>query len=517
MSLESYRRKRNFSRTPEPSGAGTAGPVEAGRAFVVQKHAARRLHYDLRLELDGVLLSWAVPKGPSCRPGEKRLAVQTEDHPLEYGDFEGVIPDGEYGAGSVLVWDRGTWEPVDDPQRGLAKGHLSFVLHGKKLAGAWDLVRIHGRSVGRRRGDEQRTWLLLKRRDDQACAPEEHEDDDEPVERRPDSVLSGRNLADVAQAKDRVWHSRPSAVPKSPPPPSLDELVTALIQRLHMTNPDRVLYPEEGLSKRDLALYYVQVADRMLPFVRDRVLTLVRCPEGMGKPCFYQKHPKADLVGVTPMPVDEVDEHGQPVQYMSVTSAEGIVSLVQMGVLEVHVWGCRCDRVDRPDQLVFDLDPAPNVAWPEVVAAALQVRALLGQLGLQSFARTTGGKGLHLLVPITRNRDWSATKTFCNAVAAFLASAHPERYVANMAKRHRAGRIFVDYLRNQYGASAIAPYSSRAKAGAPVAAPVSWDGLARGEVRPEDFRVANVRDWLSEPDPWAGYFGITQDLPGWPA
>jgi bifunctional non-homologous end joining protein LigD len=481
-----------------------------GLSFVVQEHAARRLHYDFRLELDGVLLSWAVPKGPSCRAGEKRLAVQTEDHPLEYGGFEGVIPEGEYGAGSVLVWDRGTWEPVEDPHRGLEKGHLRFVLHGQKLAGAWDLVRIRGQ----RRGDEQRTWLLLKRRDDEACAPE----DDEPVERRPDSVVSGRSLAAVAQAKDRVWHSQPSAAPTmatppSRPAPSLGELVAALIKRLRMTNPDRVLYPEENLTKRDLALYYVQIADRMFPFVRDRVLTLVRCPEGRDKPCFYQKHPKADLVGVVPVPVDEIDERGQHVQYMAISSAEGIVSLVQMGVLEVHVWGCRRDRVDRPDQLVFDLDPAPDVAWGDVVAAALEVRTLLGQLGLQSFARTTGGKGVHLVVPISRHCGWSEAKTFSNAVAAYLASTHPDRYVANMAKRHRSGRIFVDYLRNQYGASAIAPYSTRSKPGAPVAAPVSWDELAVGNVQPTDFHVANVQDWSSRPDPWSGYFDIKQDLP----
>ncbi len=501
MSLESYKRKRNFSRTPEPRGAGPAEAGSKALSFVVQKHAARRLHYDFRLELDGVLLSWAVPKGPSCRPGEKRLAMQTEDHPLEYGGFEGVIPEGEYGAGSVLVWDQGTWEPVEDPHRGLEKGHLSFVLRGKKLAGAWDLVRIRGREPG----EGRRTWLLLKRRDEDACAPE----DDEPVERRPDSVLTGRNLAEVAQSKDRVWHSEEPAGQPSPPPPPLDELVAAFMQRLHMTNPDRVLFPEQNLTKRDLALYYVQVADRMLPFVRDRVLTLLRCPEGQGKPCFYQKHPRVEVLGVVPVPVVE---KGKTVSYMAVTSAEGIVSLVQMGVLEVHVWGCRRDLVNRPDQLVFDLDPGPGVPWADTVAAALEVRALLGALGLESFARTTGGKGLHLVVPIARRYGWEDVKTFCNAVALHLTRVRPDRYVANMAKRHRAGRVFVDYLRNGYGASAIAPYSSRSRPGAPVAAPVSWEALAGGQVRPEDFTVSNVGQWLSRPDPWAGYLDVKQGL-----
>jgi bifunctional non-homologous end joining protein LigD len=536
--LAKYRSMRDFTKTAEPSG--TRAPSTRDSVYVIQQHAARRMHYDFRLEHDGVLWSWSVPKGPSLSPSERRLAVRTEDHPLDYADFEGIIPKGEYGGGTVNVWDRGHWEPEGDPADAMKKGRLTFRLAGEKLKGKWHLVRTRPQG-------KQESWLLFKSRDEAA------NENVDIVETRPESVISGRTLDEIAADADRVWQSN------HPHEPTLLEKraariaaagtrgkkqaedarrmifrnvaaanaankqaretgktqrsakasgVAALVEQLplgfELTNLDKVLYPEAGITKAQLIAYLAVVADHMLPQLADRPLTLVRCPEGRHKPCFFQKK----IFRGSPKSIRTVklrEEDGSLVDYMRVSDMPGLVGLAQLGTLEIHTWGCHSDKVERPDIMVFDLDPDAGMDWDRVALAALDVRRRLGELGFTTFVKTTGGKGLHVCTPIKRTIDWDSFKAFTKAFADHMAEDEPTLYTSNMAKRARKGRIFVDYLRNGRNATFITPYSPRAREYATVATPITWEELAHG-VDPAAFTIETVPARLAklDKDPWAG-------------
>jgi bifunctional non-homologous end joining protein LigD len=494
--LEKYRSMRDFSRTKEPSGA--SAKRTKGNSFVIQKHAARRLHYDFRLELDGVLLSWSVPKGPSLSPTERRLAVRTEDHPLDYANFEGIIPKGEYGGGTVVVWDRGTWEHEADAKEMLAKGRLTFTLHGDKLHGRWHLVRTKPQG-------KQESWLLFKGRDEEA------DDDADIVEEKPKSVLSGRTLEQIEKKPPRVWHStktptlvekRAAKIRERATAKEVHAMVAKLPLGYELTNLDKVLYPEQGITKGELIAYLAVVADWMLPHVARRPLTLVRCPDGHHKNCFFQKallpgSPKS----VLPLPLEESD--GKEVTYMQIDDMPGLVALAQLGSLEIHTWGAHTDKVERPDLIVFDLDPDVGLGWERVALAAFELRGRLHDLGLDSWVKTTGGKGLHVVVPIERRLDWDEVKDFSRIVVEHMEHDEPASYTTNMAKRARKGKVFLDYLRNGRGATFIAPYSPRARAHAPVAVPISWEELAHG-IDPLTLTTQTVPKRLGalEEDPW---------------
>lgn len=889
MSLSEYKRKRDFKKTPEPAGSRAA--ARGGAKFVVQKHAASRLHYDFRLEIDGTLKSWAVPKGPSLDPQVKSLAVQVEDHPLTYADFEGVIPQGEYGGGTVMVWDQGTWSPEgeEDPLAMWKAGNLKFTLTGKKLKGSWALVRMGGRA-----GEGGKNWLLIKHDDRFAKLKEEYD----ILEQQPRSVVSKRKLEQIAAAAHDVWsggadskgakmknataaktprknskassqaQKRSQSVPtaatitKIPgvkraalpreikpqlatlvaePPRGehwLHELkfdgyrILALIQNgkvalltrnghdwthrfkaiatglarlplesgvidgeivalnakgnsdfqqlqnqlrrgdekslafyafdlpfaqgcdlraatlearkrvlkavlesspsdvfhysehiagsgdevfrqaceqglegiickrddspyvgarspawvkvkctrrqelviggftkpqggrkafgalllgiydgerfiyagrvgtgftqqslrdvhrelakrvrkrspfddppngaaargvtwvtpelvaevaftewtddgllrhpsfqglradkdpksivreepeestsiskstaktngkrasavkrprpsggaksdaaksdapdtsenivagVTITHPERVIFPEGDITKLDVAKYYESIAEWIIPHIAGRPLTLVRCPGGSTGKCFYQKHltdsMPASVHGVNIKEKDEVEE------YLVVSDVTGLIALVQLGALEFHPWPAREDKVERPDRLVFDLDPAEEVTWGDIMQGAKEVRDLLTALGLESFVRTSGGKGLHVVAPIDRRTTWERHIEFARGVAETLVRAAPDRYTATMSKAKRRGKIFVDYLRNQRGATAVASYSTRARAGAPVAAPLSWDELS-SKTKPDMYTVANIGDRLAQlrSDPWKGFSQLRQSI-----
>ncbi|GAA5785902.1 DNA ligase D [Chitiniphilus shinanonensis] len=827
MSLERYHRKRDFTQTPEPRGS----VAESGDtlAFFIQKHAARRLHYDFRLELGGTLKSWAVPKGPSLDPHDKRLAVHVEDHPLDYGDFEGTIPARQYGAGSVLLWDRGTWTPHGDAEAGYRKGHLRFTLHGEKLSGEWALVRMASRD------DKQDNWLLIKADDDTA----RHGPDAGITEQRPDSVkalapppseaseprprraprsraaelpvlvepqlaslvaqvpggdgwlaevkydgyrilaridgdgqvalfsrngndwtrrmpgiaravaalgardgwldgevvaidrqgrisfqalqnafadqgpparlvyylfdllyLNGKDqreqpqrerkrrlqrlLRDVDDASplrysghldgqlDDVFHhaclhglegvvlkradapyrpartrnwlkvkcsqrqefviggytdpsgsrqgfgalllgvhdadgalryagrvgtgfneatlasltarlkaleqkkpafdapprgreaagahwvkptlvaevrfadwteqgllrqasfiglredkppaaitrERPQATP-APEAPARQQLVEqrskgprqadAVVAGVTITHPSRVVYAEGELTKLDLARYYERVAGHLLPHLRNRPLSLVRCPQGSAHGCFFQKH-LGDALPDSVQAVSVPTGDGDTATYMMVDDLPALIGLVQYGVMEFHTWGARGDAPERPDRLIFDLDPAPDVAWAQVKEAAQLTRALLEDLGLRCFLKTTGGKGLHVEVPLIRGPGWDEAKAFARGVAEHLAAEIPQRFTTKLAKNRRGGRIFIDYLRNALGATAVAAFSTRARPGAPVAVPLFWEELEQG-IQSADFTVRNLDARLRDTaDPWADYHDARRRL-----
>jgi len=456
--LATYRSKRDFQRTPEPRGRGSRkrGRSGEGPSFVVQKHAARRLHYDFRLEIDGVLRSWAVPKGPSLDPRDKRLAVETEDHPLEYGSFEGTIPKGEYGAGEVELWDSGSWQPESDPREAYLRGRLSFVLHGKRLHGSWHLVR-----TGKSEPGPKSQWLLMK-----------------------------------ASDKRKLPAARPS-------PPA---------RTARVSHPDRVLYPELGVTKEELSRYYAAVSALMLPHVARRPLMLLRCPEGRQGSCFVQKH-----VGRgTSSSIREVSivEKGGVGRCMFIDDEAGLEALAQLAALEIHVWGALVDDVERPDRLVFDLDPDPSVEFARVVDAAHHLRERLSAVGLESFPRTTGGKGLHLVCPIAPKIDWDQAHIFCQAIADSLVRDDPHAFIATMSKAKRRGKIFIDHFRNRRGATAVCSYSTRAREGAPVATPLAWKEVTR-DVRPERFDIRTVLERIASlgRDPWKGFFDVRQSIP----
>jgi bifunctional non-homologous end joining protein LigD len=816
-SLAKYRQKRDFGRTAEPPGAPTRARgkklprPEPGLSFVVQKHDARNLHYDFRLELDGALLSWAVPKGPSLDPSVKRLAMEVEPHPLEYGEFEGTIPKGEYGGGTVMVWDRGTWKPEGDPRQALSKGHLAFSLHGRKLRGAWHLVRTKRAADGQRAGQEGKGWLLFKSRDAEARAGDTLLDDE------PTSALTGRSLGQIQRGEPGVTEhaGKPARLPQKLEPAlatlvdsapagegwvheikldgyrilarldqgkvqlltrnghdwterlgwlkqalqalkvqtafidgelvALDdkgvsnfqqlqntlsgktgdglvyyafdlvhldgEDLTALplverkarlrqllerdtkelgenvrfsahivgsgvdffasacklglegtiakradspyrggrgrdwlkvkctrrqefavvgytepagtrshlgalllavaekgklryagrvgtgfseasLKELHhkleplsiakpalvnpptgadargvhwvepklvaevgfsemtgegmlrhprfyglredkaghdaklekptrieagptrgypLTNPDKVLYPELSITKQELLEYYGLVAERMLPHVANRPLTLVRCPDGRHKSCFFQKHPGA---GAPPglRSIDIREKEGKA-PYSVIDDADGLFGLVQLGALEIHTWGSRADNFEHPDILVFDLDPDPSVEYEAVIKAAQTLRKVFEQAKLETFVKTTGGKGLHVCVPVAPDLDWDQAKDFTGRLAEAMAKSSPELYVATVSKAKRKGKIFIDYLRNGRGATFIAPYSTRARENAPLAVPLEWDELSP-RLPPDHFTLRNVAKRLTRlrADPFERLTHIKQHL-----
>lgn len=504
MSLKTYRRKRDFGKTPEPAGKKRARAAKR-LSFVVQKHAARRLHYDFRLEMGGALASWAVPKGPSLNPKERRLAVEVEDHPLDYGDFEGSIPQGEYGAGSVTVWDRGSWTPDGDPVAGRRKGRLKFRLSGEKLRGGWTLVRMKPRH----RDTKANNWLLIKEADQNASRSD-------IVNAQPQSVKSGRALkrdnSNAGARRSRKQHGqgrmnqaqlRDGKKSKLPAFSNGSSCQKTQIAGIKLTHPNRVLYPEEGITKIELARYYEAVADWIMPHIERRPLTLVRCPEGHEQQCFYQRHAQGALDPAIHRV--KVKEKGSVVSYLAIDSLAGLIALAQMGILEIHTWGARSERIEQPDQIIFDLDPDRTVGWSALKQAALILRKRLTGLGLPAFLKTTGGKGLHLVVPIVPQHDWSFIKAFTKTVAQSVVRENPERLIATMSKAKRKGKIFIDYLRNAKTATAVCAYSTRARSRAPVSTPLRWEELQH-DVRGK-FTIRTVPERLArlKKDPWDGF------------
>jgi len=478
MSLKRYRKMRHFDATPEPDGSS----AEASKhpIFVVQLHHARRRHYDFRLQVGDTLKSWAVPKGPSFDPSVKRLAVEVEDHPLDYADFEGQIPEGNYGAGDVAIFDHGFWAPVldkGDANAQLATGHLRFSLVGEKLRGDWDLIRTRPK-------DNKPQWLLKK------------VDDDEAGNFEADDLLGD---PEAEPPRTRIWHSNRAANRPAP--------------TVRLTHGERVVYPALGLTKAEVFAYYHAVAPLILPELENRPMSVVRCPKGVAGPSFFQKHPmKGWGPHVLGSPIAHSDGTIEDTLYID--SEEGLLEMAQMNVIELHAWGSHIADPDLADRLVIDLDPADDVPWQRVTDAARIVHDLLESVGLQSFARLSGGKGFHIVVPIHPPAPWDAAKQFTQHVAHVLAAGRPAEFIEVMTKARRAGKIFVDYLRNGRGATSVVSYSLRKNAEASVAMPVEWSELGKIE-GPRAFSLQSALQKLAQRkrDPWAGIDEVRQELP----
>jgi len=493
-SIRTYRAKRDFSVTHEPAARETQRRTSAP-IFVVQKHQAHRagLHYDFRLEHDGVLWSWAVRKGPSLDPKDRHVAIHVEDHPLDYADFAGNIPDGQYGAGKVEIWDRGTWDPLNDPDEGMRTGDLTFALHGQRLNGRFHLVRLRPKPGQRGRQDN---WLLFKGHDEA-----EH---------------AGADATTIEHETTQPGSPRMNAASKDPPkrPAAAARIVTARrpmvrnveIAGVAMTHPDRELWP--GITKRDLADYWVMVADHALPGLAKRPLAIVRCPDGIDGERFFQKNGR----GMLPDCIHEERIGTSP--YLAIDGLRGLIGMAQISAIELHPWGAAEADPHHPDTLVFDLDPGEGVPFAHVVRAAHHVRDHLHHLQLTSFCRTTGGKGLHVVVPIAPKADWEAVRLFCRTFAEMLSAENPTRFLSTVKKADRRGRILLDWLRNALGATAVASFCPRARPGAMVATPLAWDEVTE-KLDPAIFTLRSVPERLKKraSDPWAGFYELRQPLP----
>jgi bifunctional non-homologous end joining protein LigD len=493
--LDRYRAKRDPGRTPEPFAEvarGDAGAL-APRLFVVQKHAARRLHWDFRLELGGTLRSWAVPKGPSADPADKRMAIEVEDHPVEYADFEGIIPAGNYGAGAVIVWDRGTWRPLSDPEAGLAQGKLVFELRGQKLRGEWTLVRT------RREGDKQQ-WLLLKHRDVFAGP-------DRPFAE--ESVLTGRRLEDLSEDGGRPHVPRPSRT--SARRRTRGEHGAARVQ---VTNGGKVFFPADGITKADVVAYYREIAPHMLPFLRDRPLVLTRYPDGIDGKSFFQKDApewRPDWIRTVRI---RGEEGGRDLDHFLVDDAEGLAWIANLGTIPIHVWSSRAKSLDRPDWCVVDLDPK-QAPFSHVVRIARALHELCDAIGLPSYPKTTGQKGLHVLVPLGGKMTHEQARSLGELLARSVEAELPDISTTARAVHARGGRVYLDFLQNGRGKTIAAPYAVRPMPGAPVSAPLRWREV-NARLDPARFTIRTMpgRARALRQDPLAPVLSERPDLLG---
>jgi bifunctional non-homologous end joining protein LigD len=530
MALEEYRRKRRFDRTPEP--AGDVAPTPHQRRFVVQRHRARRLHYDFRLEMDGVLVSWAVPKGPTLDPRARRLAVHVEDHPIEYADFEGVIPSGEYGGGDVIVWDRGTWEPfgTDDPVAAVAEGELHADLHGDKLAGRFVLLRRDDGRDGGSGGREQ--WLLLHKRDEHAVSGWDAED-------HPASVKSGRTNDDVAAAPDAEWHSdRPASSAEvslaAPPSPSFEgptaEELAALAalgregwwdlqgRKLKLTNLDKVLFPRRGrdpaVTKRDLIAYHARIAPVMLPYLHDRPVNVRRHPDGVTSKGFWQKAVPGHAPEWITRWRNEAADPGETEVYIVADSVPTLVWLANHGAVELHPWTSRASASDRPTFALIDIDPGSDSTFEDVLVLARLYRTALDHLDVTARPKVSGRRGVQIWVPITPGPSFDDTRRWVEQVSRAVGATVPELVSWSWRVDERGGLARLDYTQNAINKTLIAPYSTRAAPGAPVSVPIEWDELDDPELEPDRWTVHTVFDRLATVgDPFATLLQVRQTLP----
>jgi bifunctional non-homologous end joining protein LigD len=511
-SLAAYRRKRDFTRTREPSGRRGAGVRADGvRRFVVQRHRASRLHYDFRLEIDGVLASWAVPKGPTLDPGVRRAAFHVEDHPLEYIDFEGVIPADQYGGGDVTVWDKGTWEPhahragrAVDPGRAIADGELHFDLDGEKLHGRFALVR-----TGIDRSGKER-WLLMHKRD--ACAV-----DGWDAEQYPYSVLSGRTNDQVKADPDRMWRSdlpaARAAVMLKASPATVDELSaldslgsagtwSIFGRQLRVTNLDKVLFPgrpgEEPVTKRELLRYTAQIAPTLQPYLSRRAINLHRYPNGAGTKGFWHK----ELPGHAPDWLPRWDnpdaDPGETQTYLVVDEPAALVWAANFGGLEWHPWTSRIEAPQRPTYALIDLDPGANTGWDDLLVLARLHRAAFEHLGVTARPKVTGRRGIQIWVPIATGPSFDDTRAWVEELSRTVGAVVPDLVSWKWQRSDRGGRARLDYTQNAINKTLVAPYSPRPAPGAPVSAPIDWDELDDPTLRPDGFTVRTILPRLAE-------------------
>jgi bifunctional non-homologous end joining protein LigD len=525
MSLSLYHKKRDFNDTPEPVGKEKA--PKKGLRFVVQKHDASSLHYDFRLELTGVLKSWAVPKGPSLNPADKRLAMMVEDHPYDYRHFEGVIPAGNYGGGTVIIWDEGVYEPAGAEGRskaeqektllkGLEGGRLNLVLHGKKIQGLFTLFQLKNDTKGN-------SWLLVKKQDAFSG------DDDVTLQNT--SVRTGKTIAQVAAengtvpnhpedttpvkkaaakgkrtpAKKSTATTKKAAAKKSVTSSKTsglqldftaeEQVVKLNGQELKLTSLNKPYWKKESFSKGHMLNYYLQVAPYLLPYLLNRPHSLHRYPNGISAQSFYQK----DMAGKVP---DWIQTHedfsestNKPVQYLVCTNEASLIYMANLGCIEMHPWHSRVSAIHQPDWCLIDLDPDKSNTYNQVVETALVVKKLLDTLGAACYPKTSGSTGMHIYIPLGATYSYDASKAFAEMVVTLVQQELPQLTSVERNPDKRKGKIYLDFLQNKETQTAAAPYALRPKAGMPVSTPLHWDEVKRG-LKPNAFTARTLFERL---------------------
>lgn len=460
-SLNSYNRKRDFNKTKEPYGK--RGKRKSKLRFVIQHHLATKDHFDLRLEWNGVLKSWAVPKGPSYNPKDKRLAIMVEDHPLLYRNFEGTIPSDQYGGGTVMLFDEGYWESLNNFEEGYQKGIIKFFLKGKRLKGLWSLVHF-----------KEDNWLLIKEDDGYL----EYNN----IENINTSIRTGRTMEQITK-KEKIKKAK------------------NLIEKVLVTSPNKILFPKAKISKLSVVKYYQKVAKRMLPFLKYRIISTIRCPEGIENDAFYKKHFENERDGFVKIEVS--DKENTIEEYYFITNINGLLSEVQMNSIEFHTWGSMINDLESPDIMVFDLDPDEEVSLKRLREGVRDLKSILDSLKLKSYLKTSGGKGYHVVVP-TQNLNWEEFREIAKNIALLMEIKWPNKYTSNIRKDQRKGKIFIDWARNIKGSTSIAPYSLRARSKAPISVPLAWNEL--DSIKPNSITIKNIEKRLKKKDPWINFW-----------
>ncbi len=463
--LKNYQTKRNFQKTPEPKGKVVKS--QKTLHFCVQHHLARKDHYDFRLEWQGVLKSWAVPKGPSYNPQDKRLAIMVEDHPLSYRTFEGVIPAGEYGGGPVMLWDEGTWEPVTKIPQNFKTKILKFKLNGQRLKGLFTLVHF-----------KDNNWLLIKDVDEFHLFKN--------IDEFPTSIKTKRTMEEIAQDK---------------PSKNNTDLKKNIIENVTITSPDKVIFKRPQITKKEIALYYQKVAPRMLPFLKNRLVSFLCNPDGFNGEKFFKKHLNTNNPGIGKV---NLGSKLTKKDYYYIKNTEGLIAEVQMNSYEFHLWGSTIKDLNHPDIMVFDLDPDEKLSLVKLRQGVRDLKEILDELGLKSYLKTSGGKGYHVVVPFKEKVTWRKFRNISKAIAELMETKWPDKYTSNIRKNKRTGRIFIDWIRNTKGATSVCPYSIRLRKKCAVSMPIAWEDLTK--IKPAEITMAKALKMLEQKDPWADFF-----------
>lgn len=458
-----YNKKRNFKVTKEPYGRKYS--INKKLRFVVQHHLAKKDHFDFRLEWDGVLKSWAVPKGPSYIHTDKRLAIMVEDHPLSYRNFEGVIPKGEYGGGTVMLFDEGYWEPLGNLKKDFKNGMIKFILYGERLKGLWTLAHY-----------KDDNWLLIKDKDDHL----EYMN----INTIKTSIRTGRTMEEIEKNLNKKNRNNRTT-----------------IENIDISNPEKIIYEDSNITKMDIIKYYQKISRRMLPFIKNRIVSTVRCPDGIKGTCFYKKHFEKEVEGFCKFELKNKEKEKD--DYYFITNIKGLINESQMNSVEFHVWGSKITTLEKPDIMVFDLDPDEKLSLKKLREGVRNLKSILDELNLKAFLKTSGGKGYHVVVPI-KNVNWNEFRKIAKKIAVLMESKWPEKYTSNIRKDKRNNKIFIDWIRNIRGATSIAPYSLRARPNAPISFPISWDELDK--IKPNEINLKNVMKRLKTKDPWKNFF-----------
>lgn len=454
--LKEYNKKRDFKKTKEPFG-NKETKTNKKLKYIIQHHLARKDHYDLRLEYNGVFVSFAVPKGPSFNPKDKRLAVKVEDHPLSYGNFEGTIPKGEYGGGTVMLWDKGTWEPQFKPD--FKKGPIKFRIKGKRIKGDYTLVKF-----------KEDNWLLIKEKDEYVS--------NEKITKYKTSIKTNRTMEEISGGKIKE---------------NLDDI--------EITHPDKIIIQTGKITKEDIVSYYKLVAKRMFPFLDNRLISTIRCPNGIDDEVFFMKHLNTDSKNIGKKLIK--DKNNDNKEYYYIKNSTGLIEEVQMNSYEFHIWGCKQNSINKPDLLVFDFDPDEKLSLKKLRDGVKDLKKVLDKLKLKAYLKTSGGKGYHVFVPLLTT-SWDKTEKIASNISELMVENNPSKYTTNMRKEKREGKIFIDYFRNKKGATSVCPYSIRLKDNAPVSCPIFWKEL--DTIKPQDITIKNIKERLKKKDPWHNFF-----------